>query len=239
MANILGIPFNPLTVEQTLTQLEQWLETNQNHIIVTPNPEGVMQARRNKNFAQALLKADLRLADGIGILLAARLKCLPLPERVRGVDTIYALFQRLSDKNKNYTAYFLGGKPGVPELAKANMEARFPGLRVIGTYHGHFQLNSPEEAEIITEINALSPDILLVCMGMPRAEIWATTHHIDARLTLSLGGTIDIMSGQAELAPAFLRKIGLEWLHRLYKTPSRFMRMLDIPRFMWAVLFER
>jgi len=238
MANILGIPFDPLTVDQTLTQLEEWLDTGKNHIIVTPNPEGVMQARRNDDFARALLDADLRLADGIGILLAAKLKRLYLPERVRGVDSIYALFERLSKKGKSYSAYFLGGQLGIAEKAKANMEARFTGLKVVGHHHGFF--DPAEEREILTEINSLNPDILLVCMGMPRAEIWATTHRsLNARLTLCLGGTIDIMSGEVTLAPAFLRKTGLGWLHRLYKIPSRFRRMLDIPRFMWAVLLKR
>jgi len=237
--NILGIPFDAITTETALGKMESWLNKDANHIVVTPNPEGVMQARRNHKFAEALLKADLRLADGIGITLAAKYKRRPLPERVRGVDTTFALFERLYKKNQSFTVYFLGAKPGVAESAKKTMEKRYPLMKVVGYHHGFFNEDSPDEEKILTEINELSPDILLVCTGMPRAEIWANKHrNVNTRLTLCVGGTLDIMGGNVKLAPPFMRKIGLEWLYRLLKQPSRFLRMLDIPRFMLAVIIK-
>ena len=256
---ILGIPFDRMYKAKALYTLERWLEESNNKIIVTPNPEGVMQARRNPEFSAALCSADLSLADGIGIFFAAFFTKNPLPERVRGVDTIFALLENLSEKERNITAYFLGGSPGgqpapgrqpapgerpapggqpascVAEAAKKNMEARFPNLKVTGFHHGFF--SEEEEKDILAEINALSPDILLVCTGMPRAEIWATRNkNVNARLTMCLGGTLDIMAGNAKLAPAIMRRIGLEWLYRLFRQPSRAKRMLDIPRFIAAVL---
>ncbi|MCL2200063.1 MAG: WecB/TagA/CpsF family glycosyltransferase, partial [Defluviitaleaceae bacterium] len=127
---------------------------------------------------------------------------------------------------------------GVAEKAKENMEARYSNFKVIGYHNGFF--TAEEEAAIISEINHLSPDILLVCLGMPRAEIWATKNrNINARVTMCLGGTIDIMAGTVKLAPPLMRKLGLEWLNRLYRQPQRFFRMLDIPRFMWAVFLKR
>jgi len=233
--DILGIPFHWLTVEGALDILESYLDTDENHIVVTPNPEGVMQARRNPAFCKALLGADLSLADGTGIVLASRYKRTPLPARVRGVDTIFALLTRLSDKKRKHTAYFLGGAPGTPDKAKTEMESRFPALEVIGYHHGYY--NPEDEPAILEEINNLKPDFLLVCRGMPASEIWAHTHrNINARITLCLGGTIDIMAGNVKLTPAFFRKLGLEWLYRLIRQPSRWKRQLDIPRFVWAVL---
>jgi N-acetylglucosaminyldiphosphoundecaprenol N-acetyl-beta-D-mannosaminyltransferase len=237
--NILEIPFNALSFEQTITQLENWLAEPQNHVIVTPNPEAVMQARRNANFSKALKSADLRLADGVGILLASRFKREPLPSRVRGYDVTIHLFERLNATEKKFTAYFLGAAQGVAEAAKKAMEEKYPHLTVVGLTHGFFSDNSDEEALILSEINRLSPDILLVCLGMPRAEIWATTHrNINTRLTLCVGGTMDVMAGNVQLAPAFMRRIGLEWLYRLSRQPSRAKRMLDIPRFMFAVVLD-
>jgi len=236
---ILGVPFAALTPDEALTQMENWLDEPKNHIVVTPNPEGVMQARRNAELSAALLGADLRLADGVGILLASRYMRRPLPGRVRGVDTIFGFFERLNKKDRKFTVYFLGAKPGVAEEAKRRMEEKYPCMEVVGFHHGFFAENSDDEREILTNINKLQPDILLVCVGMPRAEIWANKHReINARLTLCLGGTLDIMGGNVKLAPPFLRKIGLEWLYRLCKQPSRFWRQLDIPRFMWAVVTE-
>jgi N-acetylglucosaminyldiphosphoundecaprenol N-acetyl-beta-D-mannosaminyltransferase len=197
-----------------------------------------MQSRRNPLFAEALHDADLSLADGTGIVLASFfIRGTPrLPERVRGVDISFAIFERL--KERIITVYFLGSAPGVAEKAKENMENRFPNLKVVGLDHGFF--DEKKEHEIINEINRLSPDILFVCTGMPRAEIWANKHrNINTRLTLCVGGTLDIMGGRAKLAPAFMRKLGLEWFYRLLRQPSRAVRMLDIPRFIFAVLFNK
>ena len=232
---VLGIPFDSMTVDQALDMLERYLDEPTNHVIVTPNPEGVMQATRNPAFKDALLAADLRLADGTGVVLASRYLRNPLPERVRGVDSIFTLLDRLASKDRKTTAYFLGGAPGTTEKAKANMEARYPNLSVIGHHHGFF--SASDEPAILDELNQLKPDILLVCIGMPRAEIWAATHrNIPARLTLCLGGTLDIMAGNAKIAPSLMRKLGLEWLYRLIRQPSRIKRQLDIPRFVFAVI---
>ena len=253
---VLDIPFAQITQADALDVLENFLRQTRNHVIVTPNPEGVMQARRNPAFAEALRSADLSLADGTGIVLASRAKGRPLPERVRGMDTTFALFERLNARlsagrkpdaeiisdatGEGFSVYFLGGAPGIAERAGANMAAKFSALKVAGCHHGFFSPESNEESQILAEINAAAPDILLVCMGMPRAELWAARNrNINARLTLCVGGTIDIMAGTINPAPAFMRKIGLEWLWRLIRQPRRAARMLDIPRFIAAVIFGR
>ena len=231
---ILGIPFHAITPDEALDALEAFLDMQKNHIVVTPNPEGVMQARRNPEFANAIKNADLSLADGTGIVMAAKLKRLKIPGRVRGFDTTIAIFERLSAK-REFTVYFLGGKPGVAEKAKVNMEERYPNMKVVGYHHGYFT----DDAEIIDEINRLSPDILAISLGMPRQELWATVNrNINTRITLCLGGTIDILAGEVRLTPSLLRKLGLEWLYRLITQPSRARRQLDIPRFVMAVLFS-
>jgi len=194
-----------------------------------------MQARRNPAFRDALINADLRLADGIGIVLASRFIGNTIPERVRGYDTIFALLERLDKKNRKHTAYFLGGPPGTAEKAKAQMESRFPTLTVVGCHHGYF--TPDDEPAILEELNRLQPDIMLICTGMPRAEIWAHANRdIPARISLCLGGTMDIMAGNIKLTPSWIRKLGLEWLYRLIRQPSRIKRQLDIPRFIFAVL---
>jgi len=239
--NILGIPFTSINVEDTLDLLESYLNQPKNHIIVTPNPEGVMQARRNQAFRDALLSADLRLADGIGIIMASRYVKNPLPTRVRGYDTFIALLKRLTSKNQKHTAYFLGGAPGVANAAKLKIESRFAALTVIGHHHGFF--TPEEEPTILEELSRLKPDIMLVCQGMPRSAIWAAANsNIPARLTMCLGGALDIMAGNVKLAPPLMRKLGLEWLYRLVcqnrvkGQPSRLRRQLDIPRFVLAVI---
>jgi N-acetylglucosaminyldiphosphoundecaprenol N-acetyl-beta-D-mannosaminyltransferase len=236
---ILSIPFSALTEPETLALILSFLDEPRNHIITTPNPEAVMQARRNAEFYDALMAADLRLADGIGILLASRLlKNARLPGRVRGVDTCRASFKALLEKKRPTTAYFLGGEPGVAEAAKIETEKLYPVIKVVGFNDGF--LNPEKEKLIEQEIRTKKPEILLVCMGMPRQELWAAKHKdLPVRLTLCLGGTLDILAGKVKLTPEWIRKIGLEWLHRLLRQPSRAKRMLDLPRFMFAVMRER
>ena len=233
---ILSVPFAKITQAEAVELLEKFLHKKNNHVVVTPNPEGVMQARRNAAFAEALQNAELSLADGTGIVLASVFLRKKLPQRVRGVDTTLAFFEKISQETR--TVYLLGGAPGVAEKAKENLATRFPNLTVIGFHHGFF--SPDDEAHILSEINRLAPDILLVCMGMPRAEIWAHKHKkINARVTLCVGGTLDIIAGTAKLAPPLMGKLGLEWLSRLARQPSRARRMLDIPRFIFAVVFRR
>jgi N-acetylglucosaminyldiphosphoundecaprenol N-acetyl-beta-D-mannosaminyltransferase len=241
--DILGVSFQVTTPEDALVLLEKWVEEPKNHIVVTPNPEGVMMARRHEAFANALQTADLSLADGTGVVLAAKLLKKPLKRRVRGTDITFALFDSLDAKGKEFTVYFLGSKPddndtlSVAEMAKNKMEARYPNLKVTGFHHGYFDSDSDTEATILDEINRLSPDILLVCMGMPRQELWAVQHrNVNARLTLCVGGTLDIMGGALRRAPVIFQKCGLEWLYRLLRQPHRAKRMLDLPRFVFAVL---
>ena len=228
--SILQVPFHGLTPYQALEALLGFLHTSKNHLIVTPNPEGVMLATRNNSFLQILQSADLVLADGIGILLAARWLKLPIPTRVTGCDIAMALLKSA----KNSTCYLLGAAPGVAETAKHNLLQQ--GISVIGARDGFF--NEETEKAIIEEIRTLKPDILIIGMGMPRQEEWAAAylHTLPCKVTLCLGGTIDIIAGNVRRAPKIMRGLGLEWLFRLITNPSRAKRMLDLPRFAWAVV---
>ena len=241
--NILGTPFCKLTQTEAVHALFEKLGERKNFVVVTPNPEGVMQARRNRDFSDALQRADMSLADGIGIFLASLMLGCRLPMRVRGLDTTYGLFEHIEKADRPTTAFFLGGKPGsdgLPSAAEAaakKMEALYRNLKVIGHAHGYY--TESEEKGIVEKISKLSPDVLLVCLGMPKAELFsARNKNMQVGVTLNVGGTIDVMAGRLRLAPALLRKIGLEWLFRLMRQPSRFIRMLDLPRFLAAVLVE-
>ena len=227
---ILQVPFNGLTQEESLETMLKFLHTNRNHLIVTPNPEAVMLARRNGDFLRILQQADLVLADGIGILLAARWLKLPIPSRVPGCDITMALLAAA----KNHSCYLLGAAPGIAETARHNLQKQ--GVNVIGVHDGYF--DEETEKTILEEIRTLKPDILLVGMGMPRQEEWAATylHTLPCKVTLCIGGSIDVIAGNVRRAPQIMRRMGLEWLYRLVANPSRAKRMLELPRFAWVIV---
>lgn len=231
---VMQVHFHSLTMQEALQTLLEILSAGKNdpknHLVVTPNPEALMLARRNRQFLHILQNADLVLADGIGILLAARWLKLPLPERVPGCDITIQLLKTA----KNHTCYLLGAAPGVAETAKQRLEQE--GITVLGARSGYF--NEETERDITEEIQALKPDILLVGMGMPKQEewTWSNLHTLPCKLTLCVGGTIDILAGNVRRAPALMRRFGLEWFYRLLTNPSRLKRMLILPKFAWLIL---
>ena len=236
-AEILSVPFDVLTCDEALALLSGFLQSAQNHLVVTPNPECVMVARRDPAYLHILQTADLVFADGTGILLASRWLRKSLPERVRGVDMTLQLLDTVRGTDK--TVYLLGAAAGVAE--KAAQKLAESGVTVAGARDGFFEEGAAKEAEILAELNRIKPNILIVGMGMPRQEKWAFAHKdkLPCKVMLCVGGTIDVLAGNAKLAPAWLRAIGLEWLYRLLMQPSRAKRMLALPRFALLVLRQR
>jgi N-acetylglucosaminyldiphosphoundecaprenol N-acetyl-beta-D-mannosaminyltransferase len=232
--NILGIKIDDVTSEEALARIEQFVADGRPHLVTTVNPEFIVAAQTDVAFAQILNQADLNLADGQGLLWAARLLGGSLRERVTGVDTLVKLAE-LSAK-KGYAIYLLGAAEGVAEAAAEVLRNRFPGLRVAGTYAGS---PAPEEDEgIVERIRRADPQLLFVAYGAPRQEQWIVRNmrRLQVPVSMGVGGALDFISGKSSRAPAWVRRLGLEWLHRLAHEPWRWRRMTALPRFCWMVL---
>lgn len=196
--------------------------------VVTPNPIMVMNAQNNAALFSALNAADLSLPDGIGIISAAHRMDTPLPERVTGIDTGYAVLERLAEIGGS--VYLLGARPGVSEKAAENLTEKLPGLRIVGTHHGYFD----KDEEIISDISEKKPDLLTVCLGSPRQEIWV--HKNREKLAgigaiMCLGGALDVWSGNIGRAPKLFIKMRLEWLWRMLREPKRMKELPKMVRF--------
>ena len=126
--------------------------------------------------------------------------------------------------------YLLGAAPGVAEQAAVNLRAKYPGLVVCGAHDGFFQ----DDASPAAAIKAARADVVFVCLGFPKQEKWIAAHgrEAGARLYVGLGGSLDVFAGRVERAPESFQRLGLEWLHRLIKEPSRIGRMAKLPLFL-------
>ena len=235
--NILGVEFDNISFDQTQEKIWEFIQGNKPKSLYTPNPEIVMRARKDPDFMEVLNRGDLVIPDSVGIVLASRFGQNKIPRRVTGYDTVQALFARI--KNTDKTVYFYGAPPGVAELAKAKMEEEHKGLKIIGVSHGF--IDEPDQARMIDEIKALKPDILIVGLGAPKQERWIERHkdNLPCKLLIGAGGSFDGMSGRIPRVPKFIGDIGLEWLYRLIREPSRFKRQLQLPLFMLVVIKER
>ena len=231
MVNILGINFHPLTKNEALGKLKSFLREDKNHMLFTPNPEMVMKAYDNPEFADILNSGDLIVADGIGIVIASRLKDGAIKERVAGCDLVQSLFESAAE---NINVYLLGAKEGVCEIAKRNIEARYKNVKVTGFHHGYFK----EDDKIIDEIKQLKPDVLLVGLGMMKQEKWIYDNRdkLPVKISAGIGGSIDVFAETVKRAPKVFQSLGLEWFYRVLKQPSRILRLGALPRFLVLVI---
>lgn len=234
--SILGVPVDAVTMADAVAAVAAWVRAGGTHYIVTPNPEIVLM-RNRPDVVAAIAGADLSLADGVGVVWAAKRLGTPVPERVAGSDIVEALLAL--GAREHYRFYLLGAKPGVAATAATKAVAAHPGIVIAGSRDGYFR--PADEAALAAEIRAAQPDILLVGLGAPKQELWLQrwTAETGARVALGIGGVIDVIAGIKVRPPVWVRRIGFEWLYYLLQQPSRWKRQLALPRFVVAVLAAR
>lgn len=237
IVEIAGINIDDISMVQAVDRIYEFIESGRNHSIFTPNAEIMMDGITNKDMKAILNGSDMLVADGAGVVLASKILGRQVTEKVSGYDLVKSLL--CSSSKRPIRFYLFGGKPGIPEKANANIICDYPGAEVVGTRNGYF--SKEDEASIIEDINSSGADVLLVCLGAPKQELWITEnkHRLKVKASIGVGGTMDVLAGNVKLAPDFFRNHGLEWLYRLYKEPKRFIRMLKLPKFILYVVGMR
>ena len=233
--DVLGVGFDNLTLNEAVERGMELLHSPGAHYVVTPNPEIVEICRENLAAREAVNCADLVLADGIGVVKGAAMLGTPLKGRAPGIEFAAGLMERMAAEG--LSLYLLGARPGVAEAAGERLAAKYPGLRIAGTHDGYFQEDSP----VIEAIRQSGAEVVFVCLGAPKQELWMARHGeaTGARLLCGLGGSLDVFAGVVERAPKFWSDHGLEWFYRLCKNPGRAGRMMKLPLFLVHVQREK
>lgn len=249
--SILGVNIDNVTMEETLERVEAFLSDGQKHQIVTVNPEFVVTAQKDSEFRRILNSVDLAIPDGIGLVLASRLirhdrsklYGAPLRERVAGRDLIEQLAS-LGAK-RGFKIYLLGGEKGVAKKAAEILRNRYPRLKIVGAEEGlPAEALSPSAPlgtgsvegrrwGIIKEINRVQPDFLFVAYGAPKQDKWIAKNlaELNVKVAMGVGGALDMIAGITPRAPLWMRRLGLEWLWRLFLEPKK-----RLPRIFRAVI---
>lgn len=235
--DVLGIEFDNTDILEAVERAIRLMEERRHAYVVTPNPEIILESQKNEKLASAVKSADMVLPDGVGVIYASHILGTPIKNRIPGIDFASALMARISENGRK--VFLLGAKPGVAELAGERLAERYPGLAICGVNDGYFE---EEDTEFIIEkINSASPDLVLVCLGSPKQEIWMKNNAelLDAGLLIGLGGALDVYAGVVERAPRKWRSMGLEWLYRLIREPKRIKRMVKLPGVIVAAAWRR
>lgn len=234
MPYILSVPVHDVTYDETLSRMAGYIASRSPHQCCTVNPEFVMRAQTDAEFMRVLKNADLCLPDGIGLLWASRVLGQPLRQRVAGSDLVPMIAARAAEHG--WRLFLLGAAEGVAERTAHILAARYPGLVVAGTWAG--SPHPEHEEEILARIRQAKPDVLFVAYGAPAQDKWIA-HNRDrlaVPLMIGVGGAFDFIAGVAQRAPRWVQRLGLEWLHRLWREPWRWRRMLALPQFALNVL---
>lgn len=236
---LLDVPVDPVDLPEVLALTRGWLDQPSvlRHV-VTVNPEFAIAARRDARFRRALAGSALATADGMGIILAARLLRLPIRTRVTGVELVEG-WAGLQHPNARF--FLLGAGEGVADEAAGELRRRCPQVTIVGTYAG-----APDPAglpEIMARLASSQPTMLLVAFGHPRQDLWIAAHRErlgthGILIAAGVGGAFDYLSGRVPRAPALIRRLGFEWLYRLIRQPWRWRRQLALPLFVALVLRE-
>lgn len=230
---ILDVNVNSITMERAVEKGLEFIKEGGFHSVFTPNPEIIWHSQKDAELKEILNNADMLLPDGIGVVMASKIKKQPMPERVGGYD-----FTRQMLKQPGISFFLFGAKPGVAERAAENLKKETPDIKIVGTRNGYFD-DEKETDEIVSEINESGADVLVVCLGVPKQERWIyrNKEKLKPSLCIGVGGTLDVIAGAVKRAPDIYIKLNLEWLYRMIKQPSRIKRNWVLPAFILKVLF--
>ncbi len=221
--NIVGAWVHRVTMDEAVDHIARALDAGKGGWVVTPNLDILHKLTHDKSFAKLVEPSSLRLADGMPLIWASKLSGNPLPERVAGSDLVWNICKRAARDNRS--VYLLGGDEGIAEQAKTVLEEKYEGLRVVGTHCPPFgfEKNEQEMDKITSDLQRTDPDIVLVALGCPKQErlIEVLRHKMPSTWFLGIGISLSFVTGDVKRAPAWCRKIGLEWAHRLLQEPKR------------------
>ena len=211
------------TMDEAVEAIDQLIGQNKNGYVVTPNIDHIVKLETNTDLQLVYRDADIILTDGKPMIWISKLYGTPIKEKVSGSD----LFPRLCGlaAKKGYRVFLLGAAEGVAVKAAENLQKKFPGLIIAGTYSPPFGFEKDEEelARIIDIVTSASPHILIVGLGCPKQEkfIYKYRDVLHVPVSLGLGASIDFEAGILKRAPKFMADHGFEWLYRVIQDPKR------------------
>ncbi|MBO9131018.1 WecB/TagA/CpsF family glycosyltransferase [Bacillus sp. 165] len=230
----LGVQVSPLNYEEILADIDKRIKAGEQSTLIAVNPEKIITAQKDSTLRELINNATYQIPDGIGVVLASKLKGGSITTRVTGIE----MMERLNGHaaKKGYKVFLYGAAEEVVTQAKEALEKKYPGLSIVGYENGYIQDNE----DLVHKINQSQADILFIAMGSPRQELWIRKHmpHLQVKVFQGVGGSFDVLAGKVKRAPEVFQQFGLEWFYRLISEPKRFKRQLALPKFLFQIMFK-
>lgn len=219
---LFGIPVDAVRLAEVVHLADEAVRQRRRLLISTVNAAKIVAMDRDLSLRSAVLRGDLILADGMSVVWAARLLGEPLPERVAGIDVMFALLRLAAERR--YRVYLFGATPAVLSAAENNVGIDHQGVEVAGSHHGYYAPG--DDLCIADEIREARPDILFVANSSPTKEKFLAqfAERMDVPVCLGVGGAFDVLGGKLKRAPGAWQRLGLEWAYRLAQEPDRLWR---------------
>jgi N-acetylglucosaminyldiphosphoundecaprenol N-acetyl-beta-D-mannosaminyltransferase len=233
VVNILDFPVANLDMKEAVAAAAAMLGQGNRARIVTANAEIMYTSHKNRELGSLLRSAGLIVPDGTGVVKAAAMLGRPLKARVAGVDLMGELAEWAAANHRS--VYLLGAAKEAVEGTAAALRAKYPALKIAGWHDGYF--TAEEESRILREIQEKQPDFLFIAMGFPAEHLFFVKHReqLPVGVMMGVGGSFDALSGRVRRAPAWIRRMNLEWVYRFAQNPRRLKRFGALPGFMLAV----
>lgn len=237
--DILGVGVATVTMDAAVDAVEAACDSGTAARLFYANAHTLNLAWRDPRYRAVLMDADLVLNDGAGVALAARLQGTRFPANLNGSDFNPRILELAA--RRGWPVFLLGAAPGVARRSAEEMRKRAPNLHVCGTHHGYFD---PQETEsVVAAIRDSGAEVLMVALGNPFQEVFIDEHieATGARLGVGVGAFLDFTAGEVPRAPAWMNRLGIEWLYRLAREPRRLWRryMVGNPVFVARLLRQR
>lgn len=217
---------NSISSSKLLEELDQRIASGKETSVVFVNVDVVIRIEKNPLLKQAVDAADYVLLDGMPLVWISKLYRQPVKEKISGSDFIPALLKRCAQKQ--YSVFLAGGREDVSQSAEQNIRRDCPGIRIAGRLSPPlgFEKDAAQRLAVNQAVTDAAPDVLVMCFGCPKQEIYIHENRKDYRASLSIcgGGTIDFLAGNIRRCPPWMSRCGLEWFYRFLQEPSRLFK---------------
>jgi N-acetylglucosaminyldiphosphoundecaprenol N-acetyl-beta-D-mannosaminyltransferase len=240
-ANVLGVGVHAIDMAGAVALIQDALAEGRKGYVCLTGVHGVMEAQRDAGFQKALDQALLVAPDGMPTVWVGRAQGHAQMSRVYGPDLMREICRESVGQRTRHFLY--GGKSGVAETLRNNLEAWCPGIRIVGTHTPPFRPLLPDEQkEIEGKIDRCNPDIIWVGMSTPKQERFMEENldRFTCGLMIGVGAAFDVHTGNLRDAPSWMKRAGLQWLHRLFQEPSRLGKryLVNNPAFLWRIALQ-